>query len=124
MSGCEQPDRCFQTNLFENKEVTDNCNGNLYVTYIRKFNEIRKTKYTAKVEKTKKQFVARLKEGFTLENMLEALKNAMQDKFHIDNSFKFLTPEFFTRSDKIEKYLNQQTKDSFAEKMKKKYGIK
>jgi hypothetical protein len=106
MSGCEQPDRCFQTNLFENKEVTGNCPENLYVTYIRKFNEIRKTKYSTKVEKVKNQFVARIKQGYTVDLMLEALKNAMLDKFHIDSAFRYLTPEFFTRADKIELYLN------------------
>jgi len=78
---------------------------NEFENFIVSFNEIRGSKFQA-IEKVKRQFNGRLKEGFTPAQMLEALKNAMKDKFHVDNAYKYLTPEFFTRSDKIDKYLN------------------
>jgi hypothetical protein len=73
--------------------------------FITSFNEKRCSKFQA-IEKVKKQFNARLKEGFTPAQMLQALENAMKDKYHIQEKYKYLTPEFFTRADKIEKFLN------------------
>jgi uncharacterized phage protein (TIGR02220 family) len=98
----------------QNVQTEINFNAeNQFVSFIKKFNEIRKSHYTTKTKKVEIQFVARIKEGYTAENMIDALKAAMKDKFHIDSAFKYLTPEFMTRSDKIEKYLNQpQTADS------------
>jgi hypothetical protein len=85
---------------------------NLFSDFILKFNKIKKSRFTAKDKKAERQYFARRKEGYTDENMLDALKTAMKDKFHIDNAFKYLTPEFITRSDKIERYLNQQPESS------------
>jgi uncharacterized phage protein (TIGR02220 family) len=98
----------------QNVQTEINFNAeNQFVSFIKKFNEIRKSKFQAKNKSIKDHFVARIKEGYTVENMIDALKAAMKDKFHIDSAFKYLTPEFFTRGDKIEKYLNQpQTADS------------
>lgn len=97
--GLEPP---FQGALFPESDLISD--------FIRKFNEIRKTRFKV-TEKVKNQFHARLKEGFTVEQMLDALKAAMKDKHHIDTAFKYLTPEFFTRSDKIERFLNQTGAD-------------
>lgn len=89
----------------EYKEVKNNISKDIYVGFIKSFNEIKGSKYKA-TEKVKKQFNARMKEGFTVDQMLAALKNAMQSEYHIKNNLRFLTPEFFTRSDKIELYCN------------------
>ena len=82
----------------------DSASGN-FETFIAEFNRIRGSRFQA-IDKVKRQFNARLKEGFTTEQMLQALETAMRDKFHIDTGYKYLTPEFFTRSDKIEKFIN------------------
>jgi hypothetical protein len=79
---------------------------NKYIEFIQKFNLIRKSKFTIKDQKAKRQFDERLKNGFTEDQILTALENLMKDSFHIENNFKYLTPEFITRSDKIEKGLN------------------
>jgi hypothetical protein len=76
-----------------------------FENFISSFNAIRGTKFQA-IEKVKKQFYGRLKEGFTPAQMLQALENAMCDEYHIETGCKYLTPEFFTRSDKIDKFLN------------------
>ena len=85
--------------------------------FVERFNAIRGTRFTA-TEKVRKQFHARLKEGFTAEKMLHALRNAMQDDFHKSSGYKYLTPEFFTRSDKIDKYLNATQAESGLSKDK------
>ncbi|MDR0573025.1 MAG: DUF4373 domain-containing protein [Tannerella sp.] len=73
--------------------------------FIAGFNRIRGSRFRA-IDKVRRQFNARLKEGFTPAQMLQALESAMKDKYHIGEGYKFLTPEFFTRPDKIEKFIN------------------
>ena len=55
-------------------------------------------------KKTIGQITARIKEGFTIEDILKATENCSKDKYHIENP-QYLTPEFITRSDKLPKYL-------------------
>lgn len=43
---------------------------------------------------------------YELPEIEKAVKNAMADKFHIENGCKHLTPEFFTRSDKVDMWIN------------------
>jgi len=89
----------------EGKEKEKENESRNFDDFVNSFNSIRKSKFQA-IKKVKDQFNARLKEGFTPAQMIEALKNAMKDKYHIENGYKYLTPEFFTRSDKIDKFLN------------------
>lgn len=102
-----------KNNKNEKKEEEYN---KLYVGFISSFNSIKGSKFRS-TDKVRKQFYARLREGFTVDQMLEALRNAMKVKYHIDNKFTYLTPEFFTRSDKIEMYSNQEEKPSQSSKM-------
>jgi hypothetical protein len=76
-----------------------------FLSYISRFNGIKGSKYRA-IDKVKRAFNARLKEGFTVDDMLTALQNAMKERYHIESGFRYLTPEFFTRPDKIEQHGN------------------
>lgn len=60
-------------------------------------------------DKTKRQFNARLKEGYTKADIFNAIKNCYNDDYHQNNP-KYLTLEFISRSDKLEKYSNYQNK--------------
>lgn len=102
-----------KNNKNEKKEEEYN---KLYVGFVSSFNSIKGSKFRS-TDKVRKQFYARLREGFSVDQMLEALRNAMKVKYHIDNKFTYLTPEFFTRSDKIEMYSNQEEKPSQSSKM-------
>jgi len=92
--------------IFE-KFVLDLSKPNItYNEFIDKFNLLRKSKFSNKDNKAKGQFNARIKEGKTIDDILTALQNAMKEKNHIESGFKYLTPEFITRSDKLEMFLN------------------
>lgn len=80
-------------------------NDNIYSDYIKEFSKIRGINFKES-NKTLTSFTARIKEGYTLKDIIKALKNAMTEQFHIDNQFNHLTPEFLTRADKLEKYHN------------------
>lgn len=95
---------CAIDPLFKNE-------GDLFSKFIAQFNETRKTKHKT-IAKVKTQFTARIKDGYTIQEIIKALENAMSDQFHIDNEFNDLTPEFITRPDKLEKYINYKKKQS------------
>lgn len=52
----------------------------------------------------KRKYNARLKDGYTKEDILNAVHNAVNNQYHKDNGFQYLTPEFFSRADTLEKY--------------------
>lgn len=58
-------------------------------------------------DKVKAALKARLKSGYTRKEIFLAIKNAHNDKYHIESAFKDLTPEFILRVDKLEKYINK-----------------
>lgn len=55
-------------------------------------------------DKLKGKFKARLNEGYTKEDFFNAITNASNDKFHKENNFQYCTPEFFSRSNTLDKY--------------------
>ena len=75
-----------------------------YKEFIDIFNRITGRDFKG-TEKDKRQFSARIKEGFSLTGFEIAIRNCAADDFHKQNT-KYLTPEFITRSDKFQKYLN------------------
>jgi len=60
---------------------------------------------------------------YSLDEILLAIENAHADKFHIDNGFKYLTPEYFTRNDTIiDKWLNTNTQNNDGTKGKQNFS--
>lgn len=55
--------------------------------------------------KAEKNIKLRLKEGFTIEDIKRAIVNCSKNKYHIENPH-YITLEFITRADNLEKYLN------------------
>ena len=55
-------------------------------------------------EKTKRSYRARLKEGYTKDIINDAIKNCAKAKYHIDTNYQYCTPEFFSRSETLDKY--------------------
>ena len=61
-------------------------------------------------ERTEKKYNARLKEGYTKQDILDAVSNSIKSDFHKEKNFKYLTPEFFSRSETLDKYSNTNNK--------------
>lgn len=81
----------------------------IYVDYdklLKVYNEIlgRQTKVVP--EKAKEQLNARLKEGYTKPDIVKALRNAIKDPHHIETNYRYITLEFITRPDKLDRFLN------------------
>lgn len=67
------------------------------------FNDLTGKKTVVVSEKVKRQIKARLKEGYTKQDIWNAILNCFNDPYHKENP-KYLTLEFISRSDKMEKY--------------------
>lgn len=81
-------------------------NINLSVNWIgllEQFNLITNKKLKVIDDKTKRQVIARLKDGYTKADLLLAITNCFNDDYHKENP-KYLTLEFITRPDKMQKY--------------------
>lgn len=98
--------------LFENKDTGIDF-------FISEFNRIRKPKkdFTA-IKIVKSQFHSRIKEGYKVCDLILVLQSLMKVKYHIENSFSDITPEFITRADKVEKYVNYKQSSEQQQKVK------
>jgi hypothetical protein len=47
-----------------------------------------------------------IRDGFTMDDVKNAMVNAKRDQFHIESKFKHCTLEFFSRAEKIDKFAN------------------
>ena len=73
--------------------------------------------------KVKKQLHARIKEGYKSEDFKHAFEAISKDQYHKDKGYKFLTPEFITRTDKLELWSNAEIQKLEEEKGKGKGGV-
>lgn len=83
-----------------------NKDNNLSVNWdalLSQFNLITGKKMRVVCPKTKKQVTARLKEGYSKQDFVNAITNCFNDDFHKDNPH-FLTLEFISRAEKMQKY--------------------
>jgi hypothetical protein len=72
--------------------------------FIEAFNAIENRKFRLN-DQVRKALKERLKD-YTKKEIFQAIKNAHKDKYHIEEGFIHLTPEFMLRPDKLEKFLN------------------
>ena len=59
-------------------------------------------------DKAKRQIKARLKNGYTKEDIAKVISNASQDKHHIDSGYKYLTLELISRPEKFDMFLTME----------------
>jgi len=102
---------CENDAIREDKKIEDkrikNISSDLKIDWeklINQFNEI--TGKNAKVinHQVKNKILARLKEGYSKQDLLNAIQNCFNDPYHKETNHKYLTLEFISRTDKMEKY--------------------
>ena len=52
----------------------------------------------------KAKYKARLKEGYSTEDILKAVKNCSKDKFHKENNYRYTTIEYFSRANTLDMF--------------------
>lgn len=77
---------------------------------LNQFNEITGKKCKVVDDKAKRQFLARLKDGYTKTDIVNAIINCYNSEFHTNNCHKNLTLEFISRPDKFAMYFDFKEK--------------
>ncbi len=83
------------------------------------FNQVTGKKSRTVDKKAKAQLLARLKEGYTKDDIGKAIRNCANDRHHKENNLKWLTLEFISRPNQFDKWINtipieQPKKSGFA----------
>lgn len=73
--------------------------------------------------KVKRQFNARVKEGYSDAQFMSAFEAISKDGFHSEKNYQYLTPEFLTRADQLEKWSNAEPVKLEEEKGKGRGGV-
>ena len=71
---------------------------------LNQFNELVGRSHKLITEKAKRQLLARLKDGYTKQDIWNAIQNCYNDEYHKETNHKYLTLEFISRPDKMERY--------------------
>lgn len=66
-------------------------------------------KFRSIPDKVKKAFVARFKNGYTMDDIISAIENIKRTDVHIQSNFKWITPEFLSREDKLMLYSSSES---------------
>lgn len=66
-----------------------------------------KRKFRVLNDKVKRSYKARIKEGYTIDDIHNAIKNCQANAYHKDNNYQYCTPEFFSRADILDKYADR-----------------
>lgn len=79
----------------------DEINFDILLTYI---NETFGRSFKVINEATKKKYKATLKQGYTKDQIRQAIQNAKNAPFHIENNYQYCTVEYFSRPKTIDMY--------------------
>tara|TARA_R110000868_G_scaffold396266_1_gene668400 strand:+ start:224 stop:820 length:597 start_codon:yes stop_codon:yes gene_type:complete len=100
-----------EPNIISNNNINNNTTSIKvdWSALINQFNSItgKNTKVISPIVKTK--ILARLKEGYSKQDFLNAIENCYNDKWHKETNHKHLTLEFISRADKLERFSTQKT---------------
>lgn len=106
----------LNTNIINNLNNKTNIDFDALLVF---FNKVTSKKIKVVNAKAKTQLNARIKDGYTKQDIAKAIINCFNDKYHKENPH-FLTLEFISRPDKFEKYFNMECKFGFSDEEVKK----
>ena len=100
----EKPKKAVSVSVSDSVSVTkSNIDINKLLTV---FNSILGKKTRVVPDKANKQLKAALKAGYSKDDIVTAITNASKDPHHIESNYKYLTLEFITRPDKLDRFIN------------------
>lgn len=102
-----------EPNAKQNEHNKDIISKDIYIGFVQFLNAELKRDFKGTLA-SRQKFNARIKEGFTIEDFKQAVLNAKDDTYHKENGHRWLTPEFFTRSEKLERFRHKPKTGSRA----------
>ena len=96
-------------NITESPKV-DSINFDILLQFI---NETLGKKYSVISTKAKTSFKARLRDGYTKEQIMIAIKNVKNDTYHKETNYKYATVEYFSRAKTLDMHGQVVKQSSF-----------
>lgn len=96
--------------IADNVNVNDNVNAIDNINYQALLEFVNKSfgrNFKVVSDKIQRSYKARLKEGYKKEDIIQAIKNCKDNKFHKENNYQYCTPEYFSRSETLDKYVDR-----------------
>lgn len=90
-------------------KTKDKIKSEKFDAFLKLFNTMTKRSF-AGTSRSITNFHNRLNDGFTGDQFKIAIKNAMASEIHINNNYANLTPEYITREDQFNKWVNVKPK--------------
>jgi hypothetical protein len=94
-----------RTNDNDNDNENKGVQGDKYKKFIDHFNKITNRKFGYTDKKARNQFEY-LRKSYEPKDFEHVIRACLNDTYHRDNGYKYMTPEFITRTDIFERYLN------------------
>jgi uncharacterized phage protein (TIGR02220 family) len=91
-------------NVNDNVNVIDNIDYQALLDYV---NKSFGRNFKIVNDKIQRSYKARLKEGYVKEDIIKAIKNCKKNKYHKENNYQYCTPEYFSRSETLDKYADR-----------------
>ena len=91
-------------NVNVNVNVIDNINYQALLDFV---NKSFGRNFKVVSDKIQRSYKARLKEGYVKEDIINAITNCKENKYHKENNYQYCTPEYFSRSETLDKYADR-----------------
>jgi len=65
-------------------------------------------------KKVKNSYNARIKEGYSKDQITDAINNCKTNDYHREQNYQYCTPEFFSRAETLDKYSNVTKQDKIV----------
>jgi len=102
--------------IIEDKPYPDKSGVFNFDKYLIFINETLGKNHKVVNKKVRSAINARLKEGYTNKDISKAIVNIKKSEYHINSGFSYCTPEFFSRSETIDKYSKEVTVNNSLDK--------
>jgi uncharacterized phage protein (TIGR02220 family) len=103
LNSCSTESQLLREEKRREENIKDNDRSVNWDALLLQFNSITGKKMKVVCDKSKRQINARLKEGYSKLDIVNAITNCFNDDYHKENP-KYLTLEFISRPDKMQKY--------------------
>lgn len=74
-------------------------------------------------DKVKKKYKALIKQGYDKKQIIQAMVNAKENSYHKETGYQYCTPEFFSRTETIDKYSEVAVKQKSNNVIDNYYGL-
>jgi uncharacterized phage protein (TIGR02220 family) len=98
--------------IINNKELSNKDKGIIdYQALLEVLNTAFSRSFKLINKKVRSSYEARLKDGYSKDQIMDAINNCKINDYHKEKNYQYCTPEFFSRAETLDKYSNVTKQD-------------